>query len=823
MSQVETSKFSALAGEISTRYGEPEVGRQILVCLNPPISLSSACDVMAHVGSTFIRLAEGYRGPDLGFDLYRAGCALCSVAQDRQRILSIVGPAGVLPAARTGPDSKHPLDGYALSVSWVWSLAYYRLQPTDPSDPESDAAAAKQYGLVLDFVTEALVIGSSAIDAIEYETFLETWHKAGTLASAKLPPSLKTRSRLQTGTYAARQLGALEHRALLLALPDVSSTEQFFRSCQLLQSSPSLPRLSRSVIDSLCRLAAVRNPLFKPRQGAFGSLRTVVRDIARSQDGWIPFLNGTGAIQEMTLSDDTAVRFLFVPPKGAPSDDRVDDGLAPGELYGAPIAASVVQPEGKKGLTAKQLNSHLARRNCWLTYREESPTPNEICLLASAVRDIAASSTEASPVAMSAMASMALGRTIFIDEIRPSTYAALPLAEVEFLTDMGCWRLELRGPGYAEGPYTAKKGEIVLSRYFLAACPLPVSTLLRRYFLAPPKRPQKLSKGMVKTWIENITYPRLSASSLAMPMQDALVSLNGDLATLRMLCGLDFTHADTTTYYSTYSGEFLTRCWNTALESIWGTELVFGPTTPESLERHFGARQCPSESSVVALFTSLREFLVPEPRTLQSLIEYHNRYTAYTIGLLALGCALRPRIGQAVDDVDSEGHFTLNDKDRGDSSRRVGAYCSEVRQQLGHYSRHLERFAAEWCRYRGDLTADSTLFSNGFWFVEPATYEIRAFRPSDFSALVPDFPTPLYGLRRFFRTYCITQGLARGEFVDAVMGHWHWGVSPWDPLSTYSFDQHEMKIHELVPKLLQAASATPFPSSVRHRQVVAHD
>lgn len=34
-------KFAEMAGEISAAYGEPDVGRQILVCLNPPICLSS--------------------------------------------------------------------------------------------------------------------------------------------------------------------------------------------------------------------------------------------------------------------------------------------------------------------------------------------------------------------------------------------------------------------------------------------------------------------------------------------------------------------------------------------------------------------------------------------------------------------------------------------------------------------------------------------------------------------------------------------------------------------------------------------------------------
>ena len=72
----------------------------------------------------------------------------------------------------------------------------------------------------------------------------------------------------------------------------------------------------------------------------------------------------------------------------------------------------------------------------------------------------------------------------------------------------------------------------------------------------------------------------------------------------------------------------------------------------------------------------------------------------------------------------------------------------------------------------------------------------------------------MYALRRFVRTELEASAGVESEDVDAYMGHWLFGASPFDPLSTYPLRRLYEFAHGPLAELLTRVGFVPLDAPV---------
>lgn len=319
----------------------------------------------------------------------------------------------------------------------------------------------------------------------------------------------------------------------------------------------------------------------------------------------------------------------------------------------------------------------------------------------------------------------------------------------------------------------------------------------------PVKRLSGVRKQELRQWVQRVlpdAPPSLSACKQFLFYR--LLAVNrGDLGVARLITGQSHSHADSVAHYAHYDAPALWR----AYQSAWRDDSRPAPSAgvgnsveadPER-QNGYGARRVPRLEDVKRLIAFLQQRLRETDGA-----ERHNFYTAYTLCALVLGLGMRPVWEPHLLDFAESGLSsmltTYLDKAKTDYHRRVNA----LPLSLG---RHLERYA-HYLRTLDRLEGADGLSANPrFRFLDPASGEWSAFRPSQFESLVkPAFDLELYSLRRFARTQLLADPLIEAEDVDAFMGHWFDRVSPHDPLSTYPMRRLQSLADGPVQKMLNA-------------------
>jgi len=148
------------------------------------------------------------------------------------------------------------------------------------------------------------------------------------------------------------------------------------------------------------------------------------------------------------------------------------------------------------------------------------------------------------------------------------------------------------------------------------------------------------------------------------------------------------------------------------------------------------------------------------------------------------------------DDISDLVIFT--DKAHTDYHRRASFLPTVSETLLINYGNHRRAMAAMWPEYRR-LSEKKVLVA--LW--DASRGRFRPYRPIDFELHTPDYGQPLRSLRRFMRNTLVTTERADVESVDAWMGHWHLGLSPYEAMSTFPPRLLQELVDKSVTKILR--------------------
>lgn len=261
-----------------------------------------------------------------------------------------------------------------------------------------------------------------------------------------------------------------------------------------------------------------------------------------------------------------------------------------------------------------------------------------------------------------------------------------------------------------------------------------------------------------------------------------LAVTSGDLGIANLITGRQHSHSGSVRHYANYAAPRVWRAYFDAWldeDEQWISSVSASTSVGRrGEERRYGAKRVPEAGAVRALVMMLAQRT--RDATLSAPVR-HNYYTAYTLVGMVLGLGLRPVVEPLLTGIggnaDARLLVSFVDKARSDYDRRINPLPAALAQHLRRYTAYRNLLAA---------TLPSDLARAKFVYLDPASGAAGTFHPGDFERFVAGaFQLELYSLRRFARTELASNYYVAAEDLDAYMGHWLFGVSPLDPLSTY--------------------------------------
>lgn len=713
------------------------------------------------------------------------------------------------PMQRPNAASRHPLAGHYLSALFHWGNLFYSLQP-NASGVKSGVLGGLFDRLMAEF-SGYTIAAQAAIDPDRYLRFCHTWWASKQLPDFPLYESSRLASRTGNASRAMRQLSLSDHERLFLYLSDVTHGAAL-HSRVFSALKQSWPEPDQKLLDALALLLEEIRPGWQrpdmPQRRRRSPARTQ-RAFAQHRafrDGYIR-IPEQNAIRVNFVTDGGVCVEHFqqlpgdsdMPEEAAAEDDVVHGTDASGKdgLDGAKwipvdeqqtdgdidaLAVEHTDPEHRGELTSRWAAAHLRRHQLALGITRDRLSQSEAHrILDELARPEAPASGREALVALHAC--LSLGRTI------------------EDVT-----RLEIR-EGKA-GPQTGTTGiqYFLDSRQWSVACPAPAWAdrrcqyierkqwdalwlndrtgfleLLKRFDLAVPGRP-------FQHWTESRQRVVDEFLQRVLPQADATIAQcssflfyrllqvsHGDLGIASLITGHEHSHSRSVRHYANYPPGQIWKAYEAAWTLGSRSAVVQMPAVQTG---GYGAKRVPSLDAVRALVEALARRVQDRRRP---VAERHNSYTAYTWVGMILGMAVRPVAGLLMTSIggvsDEQLLASFIDKARSDYDRRVNPVPRLLADQLQRYARYRNWIAAmPWVAHRHDE----------FLYRDPVSEAAEPFRPGHFSAIVGRiFPLELYALRRFVRSELEASTSVEGEDLDAYMGHWLFGASPFDPLSTY--------------------------------------
>jgi len=406
-------------------------------------------------------------------------------------------------------------------------------------------------------------------------------------------------------------------------------------------------------------------------------------------------------------------------------------------------------------------------------------------------------------------ASLSLGRSIkqLHKEHLSIDHENLELPVV-YLTDSKSWRIRVTGPDYAQDTYSASANELPLSTHLIVPDFGYFGELLERFGMSEVEKFKlgrltgKMLRSIKSVLIEMSGDPRITSTMLPKPIFRLLLNgSRGDLAVASMITDRRLGHSSTTLHYATYSETHLRRLYINTARKLWfrvkTRKSVSEPSPSESPSLYFGARQTPTIETVQGLIRDLARPLIPSNIT--DRMAYHNAYTLYTVTVVTLSLAYRASTSPMVSNWDDISDLVIfTDKAHTDYHRRASFLPTVSETLLINYGNHRRAMAAMWPEYRR-LSEKKVLVA--LW--DASRGRFRPYRPIDFELHTPDYGLPLRSLRRFMRNTLVTTERADVESVDAWMGHWHLGLSPYEAMSTFPPRLLQELVDKSVTKILR--------------------
>ncbi|MDD5759863.1 MAG: hypothetical protein PHI06_12370, partial [Desulfobulbaceae bacterium] len=229
---------------------------------------------------------------------------------------------------------------------------------------------------------------------------------------------------------------------------------------------------------------------------------------------------------------------------------------------------------------------------------------------------------------------------------------------------------------------------------------------------------------------------------------------------------------------------------------------------------HVGSLVCPRFEAVLNAVDYIKTVLAA-PVSLDDSIaawNYHNTYTVYSIFFFGFATACRaiiePMILSSAVDAAS-GFAVLADKEDVHQSKSRPLWVPPfVYQQLVSYEKHCRRII----RLKIPSNAEKAKGALCFFLDEQGVAEVA--RPSNVAQFAEPFlPFPANAHRHFIRTELIERRCP-AEVVDAWMGHWFNGESPWSKYSSLSYASYVLALQKHLLPLLQELGFTHLPSTL---------
>lgn len=756
--------------------------------LHDGLSRSAEIIRMRHV--EIDELLEGNIEPSLRSDaLLVAIAAMQELASDEE--WSGFGSIATKMERVTEAD-HHPLRKYCLSTLHHWSLLFY----TTPKDLEKTHAGEYPVEFVVEEFTPYVLAAQSLVPAQRFRDYCAMWWRRGKLPAIELIPISAIASRLRNATLVIRRLGTTAGLPLLKLLTDASH-DGFCSRLAAACTSNGLSDKENGRLNNIALLVESLQPDWRTpgrrRRGITDRRRSASRAIEDGYTRVAPLVVGC----EVETESGIVVSSLYreADSTGDESDSADDEFMPLGDrVVGDSISTFTIaigEPSSIR-ISAQPIQSRWAaehvRRDCFahalsrtrvldadvdaIWAAMQSP-PDDTDLRELIVR-LHASLVHGLPIKET-------GRIVFSGQRLDGN---LDVRTVVYRTDLHIWEIRLFPPAYGDMnplPVERPVGEwlqladctrfgAMLDRYGFGSC----ASMPDRPLGA--KRVRKLAE-----WMESVTGDRhatLSGCANYM-LHRVLRADRGDLGAAHLLTGAPHSHARSVIHYSHYPQPTLSKIFQDALRSPAFPEFDNQTLThiDDGQAPGFGARRVPKVDAVRHLIVSLKES-IRAAIACNDLIRWHNSFTTYTIVAMTLGLALRAIRDPHLLDI-GDLLTTFVDKARTDYHRRVVATPATLLAHMHHYAEFRKIVDA---RYGASAFGPDMAFA----YLDPTTKAFEPYRPKHFLDVVGDaFPLELYSLRRFVRTSLLEIPSVSAEDIDAWMGHWHVGVGPHDPRSTY--------------------------------------
>lgn len=280
------------------------------------------------------------------------------------------------------------------------------------------------------------------------------------------------------------------------------------------------------------------------------------------------------------------------------------------------------------------------------------------------------------------------------------------------------------------------------------------------------------------------TDRKLTEARMARLLRDALnLVTHKDLALNYMLTGSTFAHAQTTSYYSTLSHSHITKAYQLACDAVVRNRAPsrlpsFSPTDDEYFA---GARYCPKTSAIERFSDALIKRMTRKPgSTVEQIARYHTDYTLYSYMLIGLVGALRGYRTETLQIADNDAFWMVSDeKMRNDLDRRVISLPEAGAQQFRNLQEHIDALQMMFPAQQRSLTKSpfTHAVANG------RSIRFAPLTHSNWHALTLEYGLPMNSFRRYARTRLVELG-APPDLVDSMVGHWGGGLAPFDKYSS---------------------------------------
>lgn len=718
--------------------------------------------------------------------------------------------------------STTPLHGKSVDSSPYWALLFYMV------DPEADGTVAHAYERLTDLVLADLWTVSVRLPSAPYFAYLEHKNELERIrgdkdqkdAAKRLSRQMKSaidgtdRSRVKSAARVVRKLSDAKWHDLLMELSSMNASDL----PELVHGAESLwwerpntetvddgetTRVSREAeilgaFDLLTRTSRGHEGLHNRTRRSSGSGRMSTRH-TRTFLGFVRLPESEVLFDEPETDGSTPL-VAYRPPRSPRA--RAEDVELLGEMNIGPdddparggtfhVGGHVSEGDGRitnTSLASRQLAKRLRKIHARMRSRPNALSARAIRALALWCAPSAGRPRIAREEAWLKIV-LATGRLpdsscrVSILGNAPSGPDGPDHDEIQFLIDRACWRVPVPAPAFADldqpAASVAVKEFVDLPDLLDFAGFVKANQGTASASSALPRLPTGAGvRQQVLELAREITGdPHLPMSSLSGWLFDRLIEVShGDMALATMLTGRSLSHSRTLQHYSVVEEQLAIDRYGQALawlapESSFSpsNEPVPGASSPSGAA---GANRVPTLEAMQRVVGRLKDQVaVGGEESVRALVNYTQ--VAFHLGTGARPVAAR-HFPLALDVLPL---VVLTEKARSPYFESPVPLAKPLHVQLGHLVAALRALVPAWDAARHSV----------FPLLGPDLSILRSLRPMDLGAtmMLLGFDIELYGVRRFLRSQLMQRNV-HGEDIDALMGHWFDGASPWDPLSTYA-------------------------------------